>query len=555
MFCAAYRGDYDIMRLLLDKGASLTSQTDIHGENLLHKMAKSGKSGNIKSLLYDVNYGINSPRYRTEWHKMFYEQDKSGFTPLYYAIIKNDSQMVNLFLELENEQKWSSDKGEKIVNIYAKIEKQRAYPLYKAYEVRSYDIFRQLLMDEELDIDIKFPDGNVENDYEHIGERFDLSKMGKSVFEEWKEDSSTYKTLIADKSIFADMFDMRWRWEKVNNRKGKLEVKSSEIEKRRENLVEIIELGTDNGVQLKSSEDVINRLKELKENLFGDLGHVYGKDLLELTVMNEKFKTEDKLKILDWLLTNNYYTPNSADKDILYFCLNGADNRNDWFEIGKELIYRVDKYNRYNGGAYSFNHPGRESYVQIMTNNFIREKISWDTLKSLLEKIAHVYEFDTEKVQQNITCAVLGELSPSFGSRKVFPKYAIELFKFFRKQYDDDIRIGNTPLCSWFFKIGFDEGVDEILNDDQLAKSLNVKSLLDMDKKRFIDLLNESNAIDENRKQKIEEWKEKYNKIFSMESNEKEGAKKDKSKKDKSAKKGPVITENDANNMVKIPKN
>ena len=540
LFCAAYKGDDQLMNLLLapdaDKKKSSYRNAEIsernhdkNGENLLHKMAKSVNAKNMREfLLKSDEYGVKSIRYKSAWSAMYYEKNKNGYTPFHLAILNNDFQMVLLFLELEKYLKRVGN--EPIVNIYADLGKQRVYPLYTAYKVRNPDIFRLLLKNQELDIDIRFPDGNAEHDYEHIDDEFRLEKKRQYVFEEQKKNTDTFKTLDYDVSEFSGMYEMRWKWEDParGNRQGELIVTSAKLNENKSKVIEIIESGTENGVFLEIST-AIKRLKELKRNLYDNLsgtGYEEGKDLLELAVKNKVFKTDEKLTLLDWLLGNGYRSLD-ADNDILYFCLHGANSSNDFFKIAEKLIYSKTRYE----DSYSFQRLGRESYVQIMTNPYIRNlDNSWNRLKKLLDTINYEYEFKNEKVQQNITCAVIRSIEPSHGKQNEFPKYAIELFNYFREQYSYEIRIDNSPLCSWFFEIGFDKGVDEILNDEQLAKNLKLNTMFDINNKRFIDLLNDSAEQDEQRKQKIEEWKNRYRVLFPDPVNNINGTKKNKSK-------------------------
>lgn len=546
LFCAAYKGDDQLMKLLLepdaDKGKKKSSprnakiserDLDKDGENLLHKMAKSGKASNIRKFLLESDYSIKSNRYKSSWLAMYYGQNKNGYTPFHLAILNNDSQMVRLFLELEKELKVIGK--EPIVNIHANLGKQKVYPLYTAYKVRNPNIFQQLLEDKNLNTKIKFPDGIAEHTYDDIGEYFDLEKKGKEVFEKRKNDTSTYKTFDFDVNIFADMFEKRMDWEK--NKKAELNVSSDAFNLNKSRLAEIIEFGTKDGIPL-SFPEIKKEINKLRNNLYGNLnGNDNGKDLLELAVKNELFSIQEKIYILDWLLDNgDGYSSHDADNDILCFCLSNANSKNQLIEIAEYLITSKWKYK----DKYEFQRPGCESYLLVMTNPFIRNNknplLPYKSLKDLLDKINFEYRFTNEKVEQNILCAVLAisenNLSIPHSHQKYFPAYAIELFNYFRMQHNYDIFIDGSPLCSWFFEIGFDEGIDEILEDEQLAKKLRINKSLDKNKKKFIELLKENNPDNVQRKQKFENWTDRYYAIFpELNSDSENNANEPKSKK------------------------
>ena len=509
LFCSAFKGDDITMRLLLDYGAYLdSSKKDQHGENLLHKMAKSGKASNMRLILCDDKYGFKSS-YRSQWERMFYEKDESGYTPFHYAIVKNDSQMVRMLLEIEREAKWSNE--EPIVNIYANLGNQRVYPLNTAYWVDNPDIFKLLLEDERLDINIKFYDGNAEHDYEHIDDDFNLAKRGKYVFQEKKKNINTFES-YDEENIYFVMFDKRKNWED-DGREGKPEVSSIAFERRKSEVIELIELEDDSGVKLSASERIAKLnilLKELHGVDLGTIGYYYGKDLLELAVKNKCFKTNEKIAMLNWLLKKGYRSSDPND-DILYFCLHNFNGENDFFQIAEYLIRNKGEY----GDSYRFERPDRESYVEIMTNPYIRSlKNAWPRLEELLKYIKGYYDFNREEIDKNISCAVLASKEPAYGPQKKFPQYALEFFNFFRDQYSDEIRIGKYPLCSWFFIIGFDTGVDEILSDDKLAKALKLGEPNEYQFKKLLESYSKSSSLDMERQKKIAEWKEKYEKIF-----------------------------------------
>lgn len=543
LFCAAYQGDDKIMELLLDpdkdksekkrkalhRNASIESQyQDLNGENLLHKMAKSGKASNMREFLIDSEYNVNTSKYKHHWQEMYYQQNKNGYTPFHLAILNNDTQMVRLLLDLEKTLKRPNE--EPIVNIYADLGEQRSYPLYTAYKVRNPSIFEQLLMCKDLNTDIKFPDGNAEHTYngegdQAIDEEFYLGKKRKAIFTSIKKDTSTFKTLDFDVNVFVDMFEKRDDWEK-NGRKGELNVTSEEFNKNKDKLLELLEFGTETteegDTEYFSISGADKEIRKLKDNLYGDFnGNDNEKDLLELVAKSSYWKTPEKIVLIDLLLDGGYYSL-SPDNDILYYCLKSASEENDLLKIAIHLIKSHRKYEN----SYSFYRPNREPYVQLMTKDYIRNSLNWDKkdgLEYLLDTINSEFPFASGWRNQNIICAVVEKTDennvPHTKIEKI-PNHALSLFKYFKDkgQYNESISIDSSPLCSWFFEIGFDDGIDEIFKDENLVKKLRINASFDTNNKRFINLLLESTTEDEHRKQKIAEWKSKYERIFPNDS-------------------------------------
>lgn len=523
LFCAAYKGDDNIIELLLEHGAKISEgDRDANGENLLHKMAKSGKASNMKLILESQQYGINS-KYKTAWQEMYYAPNKNGYTPFHLAILNDDSQMVRLFLELEKMLK-KIDK-DPIVNNYAELGLQRAYPLYTAYKVRNPSIFKMLLEYKSLNTNIKFPDGNAEHDYDHIDDEFDLEKKREYVFEKSKKDTSTYKIYNDDVNIFSEMFKNRLDQKELveSGKKEKYDVSSDNYKINAHKLIDILEFCTENDKKLTFTE-TMRKLNKLKIDLYGDLGGIgYDdkKDLLHLVADNKFLSSDKKILLTDWLFDSGYFYLN-ADDDILYYCLKHASASNkDYLDIGIHLINSLSKYK----GRYKTHRPNHEAWVQIMTNDYIRNSLPWNTengLENLLNKINKNFPFSTGWRNKNITCAVVGMIDENTvpHAKIKLPTHALSLFKYFKQkgQYNESITIDETPLCSWFFEIGFDEGIDEILKDTELTKCLRLDASYDNhNNKRFIDLLNENTTTDEKRQQKISEWKEKYKKIYPLE--------------------------------------
>lgn len=514
LFCSAYCGDDMTMRLLFKHGAKLSSsQKDNNGENLLHKMAKSGKASNMHLILYDEKYGINSG-YRVHWQNMFYEQDKGGFTPFHYAIMKNDSQMVNMLLDFERELKLLNNKDKRcVVNIPAMLGNQSVYPLYTAFKLRNQNIFECLLLQKELDINITFPDEIPEHADKDL-EKISVKSFG---FEEESKDEALKFKSIYEKNSFEQMFENRLYWDGVSE----LVIAPKDVLDKRNQIIEIVENKNNSWTWIEAEKELIKLKKELGNDI-----HVIARDsehdLLELAVISKTWNLQNKKHLIEWILDKGRgYASKHHDNDIFYYCLNNASEANDYLEIVKYLIENKSVY----GSSYDF--IKNDPYVLLMTRPYVRKNLGklrfedGNGIIHYLNLMKPYCSFEEHAWDFNIQCAVLAENGKP-------DAYSKDLFDYFYPQCEEKQLVGGIPLCTWCYRKGFLYGVEKILGDLEMAEYLDIKDAKDATnrKKKLIDYLNED-------KIKNEKLIALYEKFVQEQEAKKEAAKKSASEKKK----------------------
>lgn len=565
LFCAAYQGNDEIMKYLIKNGATffeffndynkdwikksleaikkipgviqisdLKPIHDKNNENLLHKMAKSGYANNMKTFLYESDYGIGkngkkSP-YLKIWKKMYYEQDNAGYTPFHYAIARNDSQMVELFIKLEkdmfsNEFKHKynifnevAEKGAYIYNIPAKIGNQKAYPLYTAYKVRNLNIFEMLLNEENLNIKINFPNNDLSNKQDNSS---DLITEWMTVFSNENNDISTTYAMQAFKSnYFLDIFELRYKWEIEQNRVGKLDVCLEDYNNNKKDIIYLIKEGrlySDKQNIKLTFDKVLEKLNEKKLSICGDIcGIAYdstdGKDLLEYAVDSE-WSVEEKIELIKWLFENNYTSKDEIDNSILKKCLlNTTKDNTMYLDIAKWIISNKNNY-KYIHWFYN-----SEIYTTFMTNINIRQLLSWEEFKDCLDSIIEINSFYRENPDVNMIYSIFCSKEDKAFYDENNTLYSEQLLKYFFNLNAFPYEINEVPFGIYCLQKKFYYGIDMILSDKKISDTIKLDHSL-FKGKSFIDYLN--NEKDEHLKPKIEKWIKQYNEIYPSESQQK----------------------------------
>jgi ankyrin repeat protein len=162
--CAAYQGDKDIFKCLINeyKGKINLKVTDANGENIVHKIAKSGKIELLEYMWQDQ---------RNTYNELKDAVDNNNSTPLHIAVRVGNAKMVEKLLEFRADPAIAS-KGQRPI-----------YPLYSAYRSRQYNIFVLLLtyMKPE-DIDkVYYPEATNEERLEDYLKRIEAPEGTDSV--------------------------------------------------------------------------------------------------------------------------------------------------------------------------------------------------------------------------------------------------------------------------------------------------------------------------------------------------------------------------------------
>lgn len=452
LFCAAYRGSYDILAYLVSEmNAKLIEVNEVidpssgkiiknvsifkdsNGENILHKLAKSKSSINAERFIKEFSIYNGVPI----WDYMIYEKDKNGYTPFHYAVISGDIGMVKLLL--------SMDTSKAVLNMPA----GDRYPLYTSYQIRNLNIFKFLLEQPETVIDNPIP--NKVSNSEPI-------KMSLQTFV--SQSSTDYiQSKQFKPDFFIQMYENRLLWEN-SGRLGTLIVEPNELKLFKDEFYFAIQ---DPTVKL---DDLKILHKRLGRNLY-DIGYDKEKDLLQVAIDTERNDSE-RLAVLKFLLENGVKSRNLTDEtQLLYYALMQANIKREeiYLNVAKYLIKNHNQFVE----SYSLTLPSNNTpWMQILSGDYVRNSLSFLELKEILDIINRSFDFrnDREHVFEYVLYNNHGDL-----------EYTNELFDYFFYLLDDTLYVySDIPIIIWLYQNNFRYGVKRILENPIVSDKINLKN-------------------------------------------------------------------------------
>lgn len=452
LFCAAYRGNYDILSyLILEMDAKLIDIQDTYDqninknirivsvfkdsndENILHKLAKSKSPINTEKFLSEFSV------YKGEyiWKHMIYEKDKNGYTPFHYAVISDDLNMVKLLLSL--------DSSKTVLNSPA----GSWYPLYTAYQIRNLDIFKFLLEQSETIIDNPIPTKSSSSE---------PVRMSLQTFST-QESTAYIQSKQFDPDLFQKMYEARLLWEQ-DGMVGNPVVEPLELKQLKDEFYEAVKN------PLIKVEDLKQLQKKLGSNLF-DIGYDKEKDLLQIAIDTER-EDEERIAVLKFLLDNGVKSRNTTDStQALSYALTQTNNKKEtiYLDIIKFLIKNHSQYSE----SYSLNLPNfNRPWMQILSSEYIRNSLSFEELKEILGIMNKSLDFKDDR--EHIFEYILGKNRTNI-------KYTDELFNYFFYLLDDVLYVSSDiPIAIWLYQNNYRYGIRKILENPIVADRIKLKN-------------------------------------------------------------------------------
>ena len=472
LFCAAYKGNGEILEYLIEKKAQFAREymspnnsfkkiieiiKDRNGENILHKLAKS------KSPVTAQNFIEKHPTFGGEdiWQRMSLEKNNNGYTPFHLAIIGGKVELVKLLLEC--------DKSKQVLNEGAN---EYTFPLYTAFEIHNIEVFKYLLEQPKTEISLSTPIKD---------ERGEYKKMN---FQTFSEEEVTAKILTRQYSskLFQKMYENRLDWEQ-SGRTGELIIDDEILADKRKEFYKVV---CDETKGIEELEDIKKRY--LGSDLSGLSTYTEnGFDLLQRTIESER-PLEKKLEVLSFLLDSGISSRDLNDKtQALSYALDRAVNtkNEDYLKVSEFLIQNHTKYPH----SYSLKDPkNNRPWMKLLGSENIRNILSWNDLKSILEKLNRAVDFKNER-NDVFKYIVVGD----GGSPENNLAHKEELFDYFYYLLNVKFNTENKPTPIWLYENNFRYGVRKILNDKYISREIqNIKNDHYYGT-RLLDLLNAAN--------------------------------------------------------------
>jgi ankyrin repeat protein len=435
LFCAAYGGNWEIIDYLVKKGAKVINIQDNNKENILHKIAKSNNTECLSKFI-DRLTGVN-----TEWNRLdnknisenfkkesmallINEQDKTGYTPLHYAVLGGNVRMVDLLLK----------NG---ADIMLATEDDDIYPLYTAYKQKNYSVFRSLSEKEN-------PPG-ISNIYD-IPTPVRDSDGGFLTLEKLlinEENSIDGEAIIKPLNPFFSVYEKRTS---INWKPG-MSLENNEYKKLQEDFCDAVK------------ENNVSKAKNIEKKLY-NLSDVDfeqdDKSVLEAAIDNNSYE------MLAYLLENNVQYMRGNENSVFQYAISSLDYEKNKIEAIRMVKWMLDNHRKYSGySAYGFMDSGGKSpWRRILESPTIQELCGWEWVKGMLE-----------------TYRRSGQ---SFNSEEVFmlcgkeKKFSNELLDYFMYLITQPIQVENEPLLNYFLNKKYFHGIDQILKDKILCDALEI---------------------------------------------------------------------------------
>ncbi|GHV90050.1 hypothetical protein AGMMS50268_05530 [Spirochaetia bacterium] len=458
LFCAAYNGRYDIIEYLIDKGSKFDAAPDNNGENIFHKITKSGNSDCLNDFLEKLK------SMKKNGSKLINAQDKSGYTPLHYAVIDGNPYMVDILI-----------KNGADVNISA--QNSTVHPLYTAFIMERADIFKRILSTKEITNgrelkNIETPEYNRDNKKLTLIELI-LNKQ---------------KLLAGEKIIqeelppyyYLDIFQER---DNISEWNDSIELGGDKSTALKTALCEAVIDNSTNGIS-ESVKDAM-RLLEVYGLTLAGVDYEQGNSVLEIAIQKRN------LSLLKYLMPSDKQSVgynNGKSDSILFYAIdeyqksiNSADEQKKLFDIIEWLV--ADNYNhkaeiKIGEQRKSDN---RHSWMLILDGSL--DNVEWKRIKGILD-VYHNRNQLRASVDDNIF---------EYSGREGF-KFKEQLFDYLKNEdYFEDVVLtaDNIPLLHYYFQQKFDYGIKKILLEETICDRLQIMTLYDRNGKNFINCVEE----------------------------------------------------------------
>mgnify|MGYP004639171105 FL=1 len=448
LFCAAYKGDVEIMNYLMGKCAEFYGREDSNGENILHKLAKSNSPQAIQNF---IEQNSKSQRGKNLLLQMSLKKDKNGCTPFFHAVAKGNVEAASLLLSLD-ETKAVLNEGSN--NGY--------FPLYMAFENRNIEMFHFLMTQRELNINCPTPDKAENSEYKRMDSKtFSIESSSASLLSKQ-----------GDPNKFQSIYNNRVLWQESDFAGSPL-LYDEETRK----------LFSEFYNKVCDRNCTVYDLKEIKNQLGlhisgASINQNQEKDVL-LQAADTERPLQEKIEVLKYLLDCGISSSTAqveSEQIIPYTIarLNSTKNK-DYLEIMKFLFENYTKYKNLYRITFGFKGSDEnEPWKMILSSEFIRKNLSWQELEKILSLINFATEFSQTYRAEVFVYSIAGGAN---GIKKDF-EYKEKLFDYFFSNLNSELNITQThiPITTWLYQQKFYYGVEKILKEPNVAEIQNVKS-------------------------------------------------------------------------------
>ncbi|GHV10523.1 hypothetical protein FACS189491_00140 [Spirochaetia bacterium] len=471
---AAYVGQYNIIEYLMNKGAKADAKDD-NEETAFHKIVKSGNSVCLDKFLQKM---IGDKKYAKFLKGSINNADKSGFTPLHYAVKNGNLPMLDLLIT----------EG---ADINSSVQAGMEHPLYTAYMNKRTDLFKRILSIPEITKKIKLE--NIETP-PIDGKRVTLESL-----------------LMKNHDIYWEMFEERKR---IADWKPGMELGKD---------INELQKAFCDAVLKNPVGDVSESIKEAKQALEKRGLTLAGVDreqkisLLEIAIQNQN------LSLLKYLMPRGEqsvgYNHGSADS-VLFYAIkefqkstNSKDEQKRLFDIIEWLVADAHNHDDIYTIKQHKNDDHKYSWMLILDSNL--ENVEWKRLSGIMDVYHQGLLLSASVGQDNIFV---------YPVRQEF-KFKEELFNYLlnKNYFKPQVPIlmaDNIPVLHYYFNENFDYGIVRLLRDPYICNKLRINEIRDANGELFIERVEKALArnIDSEsteRKKALETYKYLYDEIYS----------------------------------------